>query len=109
MSLKGLRTQIDNDADLTRAIYIVKTCAIIHNFLLETEGLEFWEGRDMEAMERQFEREAEDERAEREGFAADGGDQEGYQGTGNNETRAFVRSQMEQRKYAPAFVDDDDE
>ena len=65
-SLRELRTQIRKTTDLTRAIFWISACTVLHNLLLDIEGEDFWEGMDPELLAARFQTYAAGERAQRE-------------------------------------------
>ena len=57
-SLQCLRTQINTQLDLERALNWIRACLLVHNFLGSDNDDDFWEDHHMARLERQWEQEA---------------------------------------------------
>jgi hypothetical protein len=102
-SLRSLRTQIDTQLDLERALNWIHACVLLHNFLADDNDDDFWEGQSMERLERQWERDAwETQRLWREYTER----ADGYRPQGNDRRRQFVQRFAEERDYEPAYMYD---
>lgn len=102
-SLRSLRTQIDTQLDLERALNWIRACVLLHNFLADDNDDDFWEGQSMERLERQWERDArETQRLWREYTER----ADGYRPRGNDRRRQFGQRFAEERDYEPAYMYD---
>lgn len=98
-SLKGLTTQMRTEQHVRRAVHWIKACFILHNFLMNEEGEDFWADDDEEAQAAL--RDERIEHAERLAAvqAGLGGDRPAPDGR-----RAALRAYAESRNYTPVHT-----